>query len=658
MDSTRSAANTQHGPDGYKTRVFAMKLSDMRMAMKLALGFGLITVLTVVLGLLSLVQFQKINADMQFTGRNVVVGIKYLGDLRVQWNRVRRLEESLRGSKTLDEFATYERELQTVRSLIDQSEKALNGLLNEAGNAALADYQRQRDAYLNSHNTFLHSARTAVTKRQESLQWDRTDNDAEEQPGQQAQMPAISDAARFIAVVEGLGRVTDLGLQHAEEARAKVQQSYDTTKWMLLSGIVLVALLAVAIGAAITRAITQPVQQAIALARGIAQGDLTHPVHPTGTNEVNQLLRALEDMRNSLSRMVGSVRHNATGVAAASEEIAHGNTDLSDRTEEQANALQQTAHSTEQLALTVRHNADTARQANQMATNASTVASQGGEVVHQVVETMKGINDSSRKISEIIGVIDGIAFQTNILALNAAVEAARAGEDGRGFAVVAGEVRSLAGRSAEAAKQIKELITDSVARVDEGGALVDKAGATMAEVVQAIRQVADLVGEISAASQEQSQGVAQVGSVLGQMEQSTQQNAALVEQSAAAADKLKNQSRELLDMVASYRIIGGESAAAASLHGNPGSAALKPTARPLPAKGRSTADAPASTTAVKPVTMASSPPATPAAALPKASTSGATRPPAKAASPEPAPSTAPRLPASAPKINEDDWESF
>ena len=261
-------------------------------------------------------------------------------------------------------------------------------------------------------------------------------------------------------------------------------------------------------------------------------------------------------LQSTLARMdtvVASIRGTTASMEVACTEIAHGNQDLSGRTESQASALQQTAASMEQLSSTVKQNADNARQANQLAQSASTVAVQGGEVVAQVVDTMKGINDASKKIADIISVIDDIAFQTNILALNAAVEAARAGEQGRGFAVVASEVRSLAGRSAEAAKEIKQLITDSVGRVAQGTALVDQAGATMNEVVASIRRVTDIMGEISAASSEQSQGVAQVGVAVAQLDQTTQQNAALVEQMAAAADSLSSQARELVRAVSVFR---------------------------------------------------------------------------------------------------------
>jgi methyl-accepting chemotaxis protein len=291
-----------------------------------------------------------------------------------------------------------------------------------------------------------------------------------------------------------------------------------------------------------------------AVAERVRDGDLTQAVADGARDEFSPLLAALGDMQGALARVVTGVRHNAESVATASAEIASGNNDLSARTEMQASALEQTAASMEQLGSTVQHNADNARQANQLAMSASTVAVQGGEVVGQVVDTMRRIHGASRKIADIIGVIDGIAFQTNILALNAAVEAARAGEQGRGFAVVAGEVRGLARRSADAAKEIKALIDESVERVGQGSRLVDQAGATMAEVVAAIQRVAEVMGEISAASQEQSQGVAQVGEAIVQMDQTTQQNAALVEQSAAAADSLKGQAQELVRAVSAFRL--------------------------------------------------------------------------------------------------------
>ncbi len=320
------------------------------------------------------------------------------------------------------------------------------------------------------------------------------------------------------------------------------------------------------LGVMISRQVTRPLGNALKSAYYMSHGDMTHPLVGTGNDEVAQLINEQENMRQSLEQIVASVRQGSQAVSTASQQIAQGNQDLSVRTINQASALVETAASMEQLSATVRQNADNARQASDLAQTASHVAVQGGHVVSQVVDTMKGISESSRRISEIIAVIDSIAFQTNILALNAAVEAARAGEQGKGFAVVASEVRTLASRSAGAAREIKDLISESVARVDQGTAQVDDAGKTMSEIVQGIRRVADIMVEISAASQEQSGGVEQIGMAVGQMDQATQQNAALVEEMAAAANSLMAQAQDLVGAVAVFKLTGQEYDNAAAGH--------------------------------------------------------------------------------------------
>jgi methyl-accepting chemotaxis protein len=330
-----------------------------------------------------------------------------------------------------------------------------------------------------------------------------------------------------------------------------------------LSGAVLLFGSLLAIGLAglfaylVTVAITRPMKRAVDAAEAIGKGDLTCRLEVTSKDETGQMLRALDEMQASLVRTVSQVRSTAESVATGSSQIAQGNQDLSNRTEQQASALQETAATMEELGTTVRNNSESAQQANELAKGATEVATQGGSVVSQVVTTMRSINDSSRKIGDIIGVIDGIAFQTNILALNAAVEAARAGEQGRGFAVVASEVRSLAQRSADAAREIKALIGRSVEQVEEGTVLVDRAGNTMGEIVGSIQRVNDIVAQITAASVEQSSGVQQVGQAVTQMDQATQQNAALVEESAAAADSLRNQAQQLVKAMAVFKLTPG-----------------------------------------------------------------------------------------------------
>jgi len=355
------------------------------------------------------------------------------------------------------------------------------------------------------------------------------------------------------ALLKATGEFIAQDQQLAKAAVEQAEQSYVHDRATMIAGGVLAVLGAVLLGWLLSRAVTRPLTRAVALAETVAAGDLRSEIVVDSKDETGQLLAALKRMNENLSEMVGSVRACADGISIASSEIATGNQDLSSRTEQQASALQQTASSMQQMTDTVRHNAESSSQANQLAGSAAQVASQGGAVVERVVATMGDISASSRRIADIIGTIDGIAFQTNILALNAAVEAARAGEQGRGFAVVASEVRGLAQRSAQAAKEIKALIGESTEKVEAGSALVGEAGRTMGDIVSQVRRVTDLVAEINASTSEQTDGIVQVNQAVASIDQGTQQNAALVEQSAAAADSLQQQAAGLLEVIGQFK---------------------------------------------------------------------------------------------------------
>jgi methyl-accepting chemotaxis protein len=360
--------------------------------------------------------------------------------------------------------------------------------------------------------------------------------------------------AGYLDLVKDLGQTEDALTEHAQNFAEEQSVQGTRTHWLLSALSLIAAVVVVALTSVMLRKVASALDTAASVAKRVAEGDLGVEVSTDRTDEIGDLLRSLGDMRTSLLNTVRQVRQATDSIGTASSEIASGNQDLSARTEQAASNLEETAASMEELTSTVSQSADAARQANQLAVSASEVAVRGGQVVGQVVTTMEEINHSSKKINDIIGVIDGIAFQTNILALNAAVEAARAGEQGRGFAVVAAEVRNLAQRSAEAAKEIKGLIGTSVDKVDVGSRLVAEAGQTMNEIVGSVQRVTDIIGEITAASGEQSSGIAQVNTAVNQLDQMTQQNAALVEQSAAAAESLRDQAVKLAQVVQVFRL--------------------------------------------------------------------------------------------------------
>jgi methyl-accepting chemotaxis protein len=431
---------------------------------------------------------------------------------------------------------------------------------------------------------------------------------------------------------------------NADETAAVFKTGASITIGLTVAGIIL----AVSLGIVLAGSIVRPLNRAIAVADAVAEGDLTSDIVPEGSDEVTHLQRALEDMVTSLRKVVSTVRFGVDSVAVASGQIASGNQDLSTRTEAQASNLEQTAASMEQLSSTVKQNTESARQANQLAAAASEVAGRGGVAVGQVVDTMGEIQASSRKIAEIIGVIDGIAFQTNILALNAAVEAARAGEQGRGFAVVAGEVRNLAQRSAQAAREIKSLIADSVDKVESGSRQVTEAGKTMKDLVVQVRRVTDLLGEIASATLEQNSGIGLVNNAVNQLDQMTQQNAALVEESAAAAASLREQAGQLAQAVATFKLGQQESrkviaqAAATSRD----RIAVVPSTVPAVPKASAPPTEPRPVPPARPAAARPQPGSVPGAAVRKPAAGPATPPPA--AEPPPASRSS----------KTDDWEEF
>ncbi|MCX7278278.1 MAG: methyl-accepting chemotaxis protein [Burkholderiales bacterium] len=513
-------------------------MNYLKISTRLVLGFAVMGALMALLGAIAFAKLNVLGEEFSSVVQDRYVKVSHLTSIAEtnarNMSAIRDLllqDDEAKKSALLSELAANSKSINADFQALEQT------VVSPEGKDMLAKAQAARAAYAKMRDKVVGLAKAG-------------DKDA----GAAALYADLAPAQRtYQAEVAAFSSFQEKLMAKASES---VNNTLQTSKTVIVGLVSFALLVAAIIGTWITRSTTRPIARAVDVARAVAAGDLSMQIDTSGHNETAQLFQAMAEMQTQLSSIVEGVRQSAHQVVTASSEIAQGNNDLSSRTEQQASALEETAASMEELSSTVKHNADNARQANQLAVSASTVAVHGGEVVGQVVDTMKGINDSSKKIADIISVIDGIAFQTNILALNAAVEAARAGEQGRGFAVVASEVRSLAQLSAAAAKEIKVLIANSVSQVDQGTSLVAKAGDTMTEVVSAIRRVADIIGEVSAASNEQSLGVTQVNEAVAQMDQVTQQNAALVEESAAAADSLSKQAEDLLQSVAVFTING------------------------------------------------------------------------------------------------------
>ncbi|QRR34304.1 HAMP domain-containing protein [Hydrogenophaga sp. YM1] len=511
-------------------------VNRFRIGPRLYLGFALVLML---LAGLTAVAWYGLKTSQAATARVIEMDKRaaltqeWLMSTQININRVMAVATS-RNDPAVDGY--FKPLMSQVSERISVVQKTLEAeIQSEQGKALLKEIAERRAAYMAVRKTYFDTLKNGDAAGAQQL---------------------LTGGLMPAADAYGAKQRELLELQHRAVAEAVAASEATVNRQIGLLMLLALAAggLAMVLAWRITRSVTQPLAQAVDVTREVAAGDLRRDVRTERTDELGDLLRALGDMKTSLTRTVSLVRSATDSIDTASQEIATGNQDLSARTEQTASNLQETAASMEQLTGTVRQSADSARQANQLAATAAEVAARGGSVVSQVVTTMDEINHSSRKINDIIGVIDGIAFQTNILALNAAVEAARAGEQGRGFAVVAGEVRNLAQRSAEAAKEIKGLIGASVERVDAGSRLVADAGQTMSEIVGSVQRVSDIIGEITAAAGEQSEGIGQVNVAVNQLDQMTQQNAALVEQSAAAAQSLRDQAGRLTEVVQVFRL--------------------------------------------------------------------------------------------------------
>jgi methyl-accepting chemotaxis protein len=516
---------------------------DLKVSQKLISAFAMVIILAAGTSAFAIAQLAQLKKASNDTSENWLPSVQTLSHIALAMARTRssELQHILTPDPKMAEESAKNGE-RYVTQINQERKKYLTMISEPLEKELFPGVSQALDIWQEEHRKIIELS--AAGKKEEALALQRGES-----------------IKTYRSAMEGMEKLIEVNEKGSEISHQFTDETYTNARIWIIALMSLSIILSVVLAMWIARSISRPLGDALKVARGIADGDLSMSIHAESKDETGLLMNALKHMNDNLHKIVSEVRVGTDTITTASREIAAGNLDLSSRTEQQAGSLEETAAAMEELTSTVKNNADNAQQANQLAASASQVAVQGGDVVGQVVNTMAAINTSSKRIVEIISVIDGIAFQTNILALNAAVEAARAGEQGRGFAVVASEVRNLAQRSAAAAKEIKGLIDDSVTKVDDGSKLVELAGSTMKEVVDSVRRVTDIVSEITASSKEQSSGIEQINQAVTQMDEVTQQNAALVEQAAAAAQSLQDQAEKLSETVGVFKLDNNQIAA-------------------------------------------------------------------------------------------------